>query len=87
MVTVVLNLKVAMFRLALFPQFVDPAHGGVLAQSAVRGATQVVIAAPGNSVGVRRGFAAAPAWNAWLKRAPAGVCATLGARLALDDRP
>jgi threonine/homoserine/homoserine lactone efflux protein len=83
-VTAVLNLKVAMFQLALFPQFVDPARGSVLAQSVVL--TQTVIAAPGDSVGIRRRFVAAPAWNAWFKHVLAGVFATLAVRLALDDR-
>lgn len=39
----VLNPKVALFYLALFPQFVDPERGSVLAQSIVLGVLQVVI--------------------------------------------
>ena len=79
-VTAVPNLKVAMFQLALFPEFVDPARGSLL------GVPPTVIAAPGDPVGVRRRFVAAPAWNAWLKHVQAGVFATLALRLALDDR-
>jgi threonine/homoserine/homoserine lactone efflux protein len=92
LVTSVLNPKVAMFQLALFPQFVDPAHGSVLAQSLVLAATQVVINVVGDSIfvlaamGVRRWFAARPAWSTWSKRILAGVFAALAARLALDDR-
>jgi threonine/homoserine/homoserine lactone efflux protein len=92
MVTAILNPKVAMFQLALFPQFVDPAHGSVLAQSLVLGATQIVIAVLGDSVfvfaatGVRRFFAARPGWNLWSRRALAGVFAALAARLALERR-
>ena len=91
-VTAILNPKVAMFQLALFPQFVDPANGSVLAQSLVLGATQVVINVVGDGVfvfaaaGVRRWFAARPAWSAWSKRILAGVFAALAARLALDER-
>ena len=92
LVTSILNPKVAMFQLALFPQFVDPAHGSVLAQSLVLAATQVVINVVGDSVfvfgavGVRRWFSTRPAWSAWSRRILAGVFAALAARLALDDR-
>ena len=92
LVTSVLNPKVAMFQLALFPQFIDPAHGSVLAQSLVLAATQVVINLIGDSVfvlaavGVRRWFASRPAWSAWSRRILASVFAALAARLALDDR-
>ncbi|HTQ01106.1 MAG TPA: LysE family translocator [Casimicrobiaceae bacterium] len=91
-VTAILNPKVAMFQLALFPQFVDPARGSVLAQSLILGATQVAINVVGDSMfvfaaaGVRRWFAARPTWSAWSKRALAGVFAALAARLAFDDR-
>ncbi|MFO1322651.1 MAG: LysE family translocator [Burkholderiales bacterium] len=90
--TAVLNPKVAMFQLALFPQFVDPAQGSVLAQSLVLGATQIVIAVLGDSVFVfaavsmRQWFAARPGWSRWSKRLMAGVFAALAARLALDER-
>jgi threonine/homoserine/homoserine lactone efflux protein len=92
LVTAILNPKVAMFQLALFPQFVDPTRGSVLAQSLILGATQVVIAVVGDSLfvlaatGVRRWFAARPRWGAWSKRLLAGVFAGLAARLALDER-
>jgi threonine/homoserine/homoserine lactone efflux protein len=91
-VTAILNPKVAMFQLALFPQFIDPGRGSVLAQSLVLGATQIVINVVGDSMfvfaaaGVRRWFATRPAWNAWSKRVLAGVFAALAARLAFDDR-
>ena len=81
-----------MFQLALFPQFIDPAHGSVLAQSLVLGATQVVVHVVGDSMfvlaaaGVRRWFAERPTWSVWSKRVLASVFAALAARLALDDR-
>ena len=50
LVTSILNPKVAMFQLALFPQFIDPARGSVLAQSLVLGATQIVMNVVGDSV-------------------------------------
>ena len=90
--TAILNPKVAMFQLALFPQFIDPSRGSVLAQSLVLGATQIVMNIAGDSVfvfaasGVRRWFATRPAWSVWSKRILASVFAALAARLALDDR-
>lgn len=39
--TNVLNPKIAVFYLAIFPQFVSPAHGSVFAQSLLLGITQI----------------------------------------------
>jgi len=49
LLTSVLNPKLAVFQLALFPQFVDPARGSVLAQGLVLAATQLVIVVAGAS--------------------------------------
>jgi len=92
LLTAVLNPKVAVFQLALFPQFVDPALGSVLLQSLVLALTQLVIVVAGDSVcvfaatGARRWFARRPGWGRWSKRALAGVFAALAARLALQSR-
>ena len=48
LLTSILNPKVALFYLALFPQFVAPEQGSVFAQSLVLGATQIVIAVAGD---------------------------------------
>jgi threonine/homoserine/homoserine lactone efflux protein len=92
LLTAVLNPKVAVFQLALFPQFVDPARGSVLLQSLVLAATQLVIVVAGDSVcvfaatGARRWFASRPGWSRGAKRALAGVFAALAARLAFQSR-
>ena len=90
--TGVLNPKVALFQLALFPQFVDPALGSVLGQSLVLGATQLVIVAAFDACcvlaasGVRKWLDARPSFARWSNRVLAGIFAALAARLALDSR-
>src|SRR6478735_6654934 len=48
--TSLLNPKIAMFYLALLPQFIDPAAGHVLAQSVVLGFVQIVISGSVNAL-------------------------------------
>jgi threonine/homoserine/homoserine lactone efflux protein len=92
LLTSVLNPKVAVFQLALFPQFVDPARGSVLLQSLVLAVTQLVIVVAGDSVcvaaatGARRWFASRPGWVLLSKRVLAGEFAALAARLAVQSR-
>jgi len=92
LLTSVLNPKLAVFQLALFPQFIDPSRGSVLAQGLVLALTQFVIVVAGDSVcvfaatGARRWFARRPGWSRWSKRALAGVFAALAARLAIQSR-
>jgi threonine/homoserine/homoserine lactone efflux protein len=90
--TGVLNPKVALFQLALFPQFVDPAHGSVLAQSLVLGATQIAVVTAFDGLCVFaasavRGIVRARAgWSTWSRRLLAGVFAALAARLLFERR-
>ncbi|HEY4136914.1 MAG TPA: LysE family translocator [Casimicrobiaceae bacterium] len=92
LLTALLNPKVALFELALFPQFVSPAHGSVLTQSLLLAATQLMIAIAGDSLFVlasaraRRFFAGRPTWGRWSKRTLAGVFAALAARLAFEQK-
>ena len=92
LLTSVLNPKLAVFQLALFPQFIDPSRGSVLVQGLVLALTQFVIVVAGDSVcvfaatGARRWFSRRPGWSRWSKRALAGVFAALAARLAIQSR-
>jgi threonine/homoserine/homoserine lactone efflux protein len=88
-----LNPKVAVFYLSLFPQFIDPTAGSVLAQTLLLGAIQLVTAAAVDiSVVTIAGYAAL-----WMSRRPlwlkaqrwflGSVFGALAAWLALDRKP
>ena len=88
----VLNPKIALFELALLPQFVDPARSSVLAQTLILGASQFVVVFPFDlccvlaASRVRRVFERHGRFTRWSRRALAGVFAALALRLALDAR-
>ncbi|CAN7588695.1 LysE family translocator [Bosea sp. LjRoot237] len=48
--TSLLNPKIAMFYLALLPQFIDPAAGSVLAQSIILGFIQIIVSVSVNTL-------------------------------------
>ena len=88
----VLNPKVALFYLALFPQFLDPALGGLLAQSLFLGALQLAIAivVDGGLVLVAGVLAARlathPHWLALQRWILGGAFGLLAGWLLLDTR-
>ena len=90
--TSILNPKVALFYLALFPQFVDPARGSVLVQSLVLAAIQIVIGVVSDGIfvlaaaRVARWLAERPAWVTAQRWVLGGVFAGIAMRLAFDTR-
>lgn len=90
--TSILNPKVALFYLALFPQFVDPSRGSVFVQSLVLGATQIALALVGDTLfvlaaaRVARWLAERPVWAVAQRWVLGGVFAAIAAKLAFDER-
>ena len=90
--TNVLNPKVAVFYLAILPQFISSEHGSVLLQSIELGLTQIAISFTVNLVialtaaGIASWFARNPTWLAVQRYFMGFVLATLAVRLALEQR-
>jgi len=92
LLTNLLNPKIAMLYLALLPQFIDPAAGGVLGQSLVLGATQIVISVTVNAtIALTAGSIAAflkerPSWALAQRWLMGTVLAGLAVRMAVESR-
>jgi threonine/homoserine/homoserine lactone efflux protein len=92
LLTNALNPKIAVFYLAVFPQFIRPEHGSVLGQSVQLGLIQIAVSFSVNlaliltAARLAAWFARNPLWMAVQRWVMGFVLAGLAVRLALDSR-
>ncbi len=90
--TNLLNPKIAIFYLSVFPQFVSPAHGSVLLQSLLLGGVQISVSFVVNlaialsAAGVAAWFSRNATWLAIQRYLMGGVLAGLAVHLISEER-
>ncbi|OGT71584.1 MAG: lysine transporter LysE [Gammaproteobacteria bacterium RIFCSPLOWO2_02_FULL_57_10] len=90
--TNVLNPKIAVFYLAIFPQFVSPERGSVFLQSITLGAVQILVSFTVNFMiamlagGIATWFAANPLWLRVQRYLMGAVLGVLALRLVMERR-
>ena len=90
--TSLLNPKIAMFYLALLPQFIDPAAGSVLAQSIMLGFIQIIVSVSVNTLitfaagGIAVFLRTRPFWSLVQRWLMATMLAGFAVRMAAEAR-
>lgn len=92
LLTNLLNPKIAVLYLSLFPQFIDPSQGHVFAQSMILGGTQIAISACVNAIVVLMAGSIAtfltsrPSWSRAQRWIMGTVLGFLALRMAVESR-
>lgn len=92
LITNLLNPKAAVLYLSLLPQFIDPAHGNVLAQSLTLGFSQIAISMLVNGAivftagSIAAFLAGRPLWQRAQRWLMATVLAGLAVRMVMEGR-
>ena len=92
LLTSVLNPKLALFYLALLPQFVDASRGDILGQSLTLGLVQIAIGIVGDfafvlaAARISRWLARRPLWSTIQRWLLGGVFAAIALKLAFESR-